>query len=341
MKVAQPVGGRTLVAGWFSFERMGATAGDLEARDVAVRWLNEAGRTCDVAQAAPIEGGVDWRTVDPGRYAELVFVCGPFYVRRRVVRHLPARVADLIVRAGPTLRRVGLDPLRRFGLELLVGRFAHARLVGLDVSVLGPPGVWQPFDLLVERDSSSTARPDISLAATAARVPVVALVLVGRQREYGRAGRHRSAEAAITAALDGLDVAVVRVDTRLDRPNQGGLRNPAQVEALIACADAVVTTRMHGLVMAIKHGVPALALDPVAGGGKVTRQAAALGWPHVHQSDGVIPAALRISLEFCLSEEGRELAANRRESALAQVERIREEFVRGLGGPPPGPRDPS
>ncbi len=36
--------------------------------------------------------------------------------------------------------------------------------------------------------------------------------------------------------------------------------------------------RMHGLVLALKHGVPALAVDPVAGGAKVTAQSRALRW---------------------------------------------------------------
>ena len=30
---------KTLVAGWFSFEQMGASAGDLLARDLVCEWL--------------------------------------------------------------------------------------------------------------------------------------------------------------------------------------------------------------------------------------------------------------------------------------------------------------
>ena len=69
------------------------------------------------------------------------------------------------------------------------------------------------------------------------------------------------------------------VDTRLAH---GDWRSPAtaeQVEAVIARADVVVTTRLHGLVLALKQGVPALAVDPVAGGAKVAAQAAVWGWP--------------------------------------------------------------
>ena len=35
--------------------------------------------------------------------------------------------------------------------------------------------------------------------------------------------------------------------------------------------DAVVTTRLHGTVLAIKNGVPPVVIDPIAGGRKVLR----------------------------------------------------------------------
>ena len=60
---------RVLVAGWFSFEHMGATAGDLMARDVACRWLAEAGCPFDVAAVPPFATPqtVDWRGVRMSR----------------------------------------------------------------------------------------------------------------------------------------------------------------------------------------------------------------------------------------------------------------------------------
>ncbi|PYV07534.1 MAG: polysaccharide pyruvyl transferase family protein, partial [Acidobacteria bacterium] len=69
---------RALVAGWFSFEGMGATAGDLLVRDVVCEWLNRAGCPYDLALAKPFPGGVDWQTADAGAYSHVVFVCGPF-----------------------------------------------------------------------------------------------------------------------------------------------------------------------------------------------------------------------------------------------------------------------
>jgi hypothetical protein len=41
---------------------------------------------------------------------------------------------------------------------------------------------------------------------------------------------------------------------------------PGQADAALASCDAVVSTRMHGLVLALRAGVPAVGVDPVPGG---------------------------------------------------------------------------
>jgi len=70
----------------------------------------------------------------------------------------------------------------------------------------------------------------------------------------------------------------------------------------------VVTTRLHGLVLGLKQGVPVLAVDPVAGGAKVAAQAAAWGWPVLLPRSGH-PVLDRGELDWlwswCRSAEGR------------------------------------
>src|SRR6185369_5990869 len=100
--------------------------------------------------------------------------------------------------------------------------------------------------------------------------------------------------------LAGTRAAVVPIDTRLDA-NATGLRGPAEVEAAIARMDAVVTTRLHGMVLALKNGVPALVIDPIPGGAKIARQAAAIGWRSVLVVDALDDDALRRELAYCLS----------------------------------------
>jgi hypothetical protein len=287
-----------LVAGWFSFEQMGATAGDLLARDVACAWLDEAQRGYAVATAPPFTGGVDWRAVEPREYEQVVFVCGPFG-------------------NGPPV-------------DAFLERFGHARHVGLNLSMLESLEAWDPFDALWERDSSRTARPDLALLSTPSPVAVVGVVLVHPQKEYPGA-MHAAAEDAIDRLLESRELAAVRIDTRLDH-NSTGLRTPNEVASLIARMDAVVTTRLHGLILALKHGVPALAIDPVAGGAKVLRQAQAIGWPVVYIADALVDDELRIALEYCLTAAARREAAQAAQRGMRNLAAVRDEFIASLAG---------
>lgn len=292
-----------LVCGWFSFEPMGATAGDLQARDVACRWLGEAGIDHDVALAPVFAAGLDWRTADAGRYSHLLFVCGPF------------------------------DPDRE-PLAGLLARFAGARLVGLDVSVARPLEAQDPFHLLFARDSSRGGAPDLAFAAEHALLPAVAVILVPHQREYAERARHAEAEALIDRVLRGRPLARVDLDTALTNDpytrDTGSLRSPAEAESLVARVDAVVTTRLHGLVLALKVGVPAVAIDPVAGGAKVLRQAREIGWPHIRAADDADDAWLGAALDACLEPQAREEARVCAARAAGEVEHVRERFVAAL-----------
>jgi hypothetical protein len=289
---------KVLVAGWFSFEQMGATAGDLLARDLACAWIEQAGLSYDVAVAPPFRDGVAWRSVNPRDYSHVVFVCGPFG-------------------NGP--------PLTEF-LE----RFAGCRLVGINLSMLEPLEVWNPFDLLLERDSSETSRPDITFLSRPPRVPVVGVVLVHPQREYAERGMHAAANDAIHRLLASREVAAVHIDTCLDE-NRTGLRTPSEVESIIARMDVVVTTRLHGTVFALKKGVPALAIDPIAGGAKIRRQAETIGWPVVFTADALAHETLQNAFDFCLTEQARVQAGEASQRAISMVEQAREEFIVALG----------
>ena len=285
---------KTLVAGWFSFEQMGATAGDLLARDLACEWLERAGCAYDVAHAPPFRGGVDWRLAAPEDYSHVLFVCGPFGNGAPVVEFLE--------------------------------HFAGRRLIGLDLSMLEALETWNPFDRLWERDSSACVRPDISFLSERAKAPVVGVVLIHPQPEYRGRDRQREANAAIHRLVAAREVAAVPIDTRLDE-NATGLRTPAEVEALIARVDVVLTTRLHGLVLALKNGVPALAIDPVAGGHKINLQAKAVGWPLVFDVEALTDEALERAFDFCLTPAARAQARHCGQRAIAVLQTVREEFL--------------
>src|SRR5262245_34015270 len=143
---------RTLVIGWFTFDMMGSTAGDVIARDVACGWLRTAGIDPVVAMWAPERAGeVFTGDVVPADYENVVFVCGP--------------IGD-----GP--------PLNTF-----LDRFSHARKFALNVSLLQTREEWNPFVHIVERDSTVRTNPDITLSAGDLSVPLVGTIYVGPQDE--------------------------------------------------------------------------------------------------------------------------------------------------------------
>ena len=290
---------RVLVGGWFSLEDGGATAGDLAALDVAREWLDAAGCAYDVACAPVFGEGVDWRSARPADYGMLVLVCGP------------------------------LSP--RLATWQLVTRFAACRLVALDVSIVDNSNTYEQFSAVLARDGVGRPQPDLAFAASLDQVPVVGVVRVHPQSEYGELGRHVEVDRLIAEHLSSRPVVALPIDTQLDS-NGGGLRNAAEVSSLIAKTDAVMTTRLHGLVFALRAGVPAAAVDAVAGGAKVAAQARAVGWPHVLTANQVTDAALGRLLDDCLDPAARALAlecASRARDQLAGA--VRRPFLAALG----------
>lgn len=285
---------KALVAGWFSFEQMGASAGDLMARDLACDWLRRAGCPYEVALASPFEGGVDWAKVDPHDYSPVIFVCGPFGNGWPVT-----------------------DFLRHF---------SGCRMIGLNLSMLDPIDQWNPFDRLWERDSSLTARPDMAFLSTQPRVPIVGLVLIDSQPEYKERDSHHRANEALRRLATEHGAAAVNIDTRLDS-NATGLGSAGQIESLIARMDAILTTRLHGTVLAIKNGVPALAVDSVVGGGKIRRQAEAIGWPCILAIETVTDRALQDAFRYCMTAEARTTAKECAARARARIEQMRAEVI--------------
>jgi polysaccharide pyruvyl transferase len=288
---------KLLVAGWFSFEQMGASAGDLLARDLLCDWLGSEGYNYDIAVASPFKNGISWKSADPLDYTAVIFVCGPFG-------------------NGP--------PLTDF-----FPHFAGIPLIGINLTMLQDLKEWNPFDLLLERDSSEMSRPDLVFLAERSKVPVVGLILVHKQEEYGNRGMHVAAEEALKELIDSREMAVVPIDTRLDI-NASGLRTSAEVESLIGRMDLVITTRLHGMVLAIKNGVPPLVVDPIGGGAKIIRQARAIKWPVVITADSLDKEKLQLALDFCLSPEGRKRTLEARNYATKSLFNMREHLLQSI-----------
>jgi hypothetical protein len=285
-----------LVAGWFSFEYMGATAGDLIARDMVCGWLQEVNITYDIAVATPfqISDSVNWQEVDPHRYTDVIFVCGPF---------------------GNGW------PLTEF-----LDYFSNSMLIGVNLTMLQSLDTWNPFDLLFERDSSVIANPDITFQGPSAAVPVVGVIQVHKQKEYGEKALHDMAHSAIDRLLNSREASVVDIDTAL-QDNKGGLRTPAEIEALISRMDVVITTRLHGTVLALKNGVPAIPIDPVLGGAKISSQVKTIGWPILFNAEHLEDEALRAAFTYCLTKAARLQAKECARKAISRIDQIRKKFL--------------
>ena len=288
-------GVRVLVVGWSSVHHGEATAGDLLSAEAVVRRLRDDGHEVDAAFSAVMlrayggRGGLlledadEVLQVDPAKYPHVVWACGPL--------------------AGRPVERVH-------------ERFPAARRIAVGVSVLDPadPAV-TGFHAVVPRDAVGIAQRDLAARPAVERVPVVGVFLTRGQGEYGARRRHDAVAAALTSWLGGVDAARLELDTRTDPRDWRLPATAEQVVATIARLDVVVTTRMHGLVLALRAGVPAIAVDPVAGGAKMTAQARAWNWPALLAAEDVTADALDREYAWCLSAAGRAASARTRDEA--------------------------
>lgn len=276
--------GRILVTGWFSFTDGEATAGDLLALTAVLDTLRKAGHTADVAWSPGFRPeSLLLEDVEPERYSHLVFVCGPLSGQQVATLH---------------------------------DRYRHCRRIAVGVSVVDrhdPASVG--FDLILARDGTSQG-PQLDLAAAVpvndgqAAVPVTGIALKVGQDEYGPRRRHEMVVARLTSWLNLKRCAPVELETRLDSWNWRLCSTEDAMTALIGKLDLVVTMRVHGLALALRAGIPALAIDPVCGGGKITAQAQAWRWPAVVAAERTADLGLLDHWwDWCTSPPGRQLAA--------------------------------
>lgn len=300
---------RALLVGHFS------TIGDVEVLRQTERRLQALGMAYDVAPYTDARLSIDstWLdrfTLDPADYTHLFVICGPF---------TPAMAAQH---------------------HIIFDRFHHCVHIGVNLTMVEPTATFNPFEALLERDSDRTVRADLSFQETPPRVPVIGLCLTGFQREYGERHRGEMAEQKLRRLIDSSNVAFIEMDTSVPATtNRFGLSNAAQFESICARLDVMLTTRLHGMVLALKNGIPTIAIDPVAGGDKVTRQARKLGWIEVFDPEQASDDDLRAALKRCLSDAAREQAHLVRDRAVASLADFDEEFAAALDIPPePGLR---
>ncbi|MGW7262257.1 polysaccharide pyruvyl transferase family protein [Streptomyces sp. NPDC054842] len=282
---------RILLTGWFSFLDGEATAGDVLALHRVQEVLRQAGLDHDTAWSPVFRpSGPSLDQVRPEDYSHLVFACGPVH--------------------GPQI-------------EELHRRFAHCVRIAVGTSVIDAAGpAVTGFHRVLARDAPDTKpTPDLAVDAPVSPArPVVGVILTHGQQEYGARRQHARVAKEVTRWLAGQDCARLELETRLDVRDWRLCATPAQLESVLSRLDLVVTDRLHGMVLALRVGVPAVVVDPVEGGAKVTAQARACGWPALVPVERLSDDALDHWWDWCaVSGRGvaRDISSGWRRSAAA------------------------
>ncbi|WP_409492312.1 polysaccharide pyruvyl transferase family protein [Amycolatopsis sp. cmx-11-12] len=222
---------------------------------------------------------------------------------------------------GPSLRAEGLnyeevDPARYSHVVFVSGaarggqvrevhrRFAHCHRIAVGVSVTDPgDDAVTGFDQVLVRDHQGIATPDLSIDTPTDEVLVAGLILEPEPT---------AARSRVTRWLTGIDCGRVPLDPGLVSSDWTRCATPDQFTSILSHLDVVVTTRLDGLVLGLRAGVPVLAVDPVDGGGALTAQADALGWPALVPAEEAARAEnLDSWWRWCSSVQGRAVAALR------------------------------
>ena len=260
---------KTLVTWWGSLQGGGETAGDLLSVMSVCRELDKLKFPYDVASRYNYEvlkKQVDWLNIDPNKYDQLVFVCGPIIFENSSFRQL---------------------------LE----KFQHCKKIALGVS--GVPSNSQfpslNFDKYLSRDGydgypnsldlALNSLKDLHVQSTSSQSnkPVLGLCLRGSQREYGQGNcLSNNVQIMIDGVVDHFKFSTQNIDTKLSE-NQ----SPFEAYDKLGASDIIITTRLHGALLSLARGIPFIAIDQIKNGAKVSQQLQLVDWPFVFQVDEI------------------------------------------------------
>jgi hypothetical protein len=303
---------RVLVAWYGSFAGHGTIGDLLSLESVVARLVAEGWGVAHLSAADVVIPGatrVEDADFDPAAFGAVVFVCGP------------------IIAGHPQT-------------ESLFARCRGRPLVGVGVSLFTPDHASHadPFTTVLARQGGRRPFEDVALVAPSPALPprkalpgreqVIGLALRGPQGEYGADAclwerTERLARVAAERLLERSGGRLELIENHLARSG----RRPEEIESQYARCDLVITSRFHGAMLALRHGVPFVAIDQIRGGGKVEPLLAGRGWPHVFRAedageeDVARAAAAAIAVEsrpiLCEVRGRAVVAANRTLAALA------------------------
>lgn len=258
---------KALITGHFSIPGGGGTFGDVEAMEVVAEWLTELG--IEYITASNQEDkvvGPNLLELDPSDFNVFIFVCGPWYPERAI----PA---------------------------MLLQRFQHCLKIGVNLTTFTEDNAG--FDVLLPRDNFREHHADLAISKKQDILPVIGVLIIERQTAYGSQQRHLYVKNVINEYIHTKNVVPLVLDTVI-HGNHVGLRSSQEFESLLRKVDVLITNRLHGLVLSVKNKVPVVAIDSIAGGGKLTAQARSLNWPIVIPVEELDIQTLALSVQACL-----------------------------------------
>jgi hypothetical protein len=259
---------------WYGSIKGHGTIGDLLSLQSVASHLVGMGHRVLHASAEPwhIPGStrVEFACVSFDELDGVIFTCGP------MLRHHPETQA-------------------------LFKQFEHLRKIGIGVSILPAENdnFYDPFDQVLAREGKYPAYEDVAIIAPPnsliGDVPsmtnqqlVIGLCLRGLQLEYGleRCAWERVEGTALRTAkhlTQKRGARVIHIENHLARSN----KSPAEIEALYKSCNLIITSRFHGAMLALRHGVPFIAIDQIVGGAKVSNLVGATEWPFVYKMESL------------------------------------------------------
>jgi hypothetical protein len=267
---------RALIVGAFSDVNKACTFGDLQAAEVLGFWLTEKNIEFDVVNLVSKNNkniGID--QVKPEIYHILIYVCGPF----------------------------GINSF----LPLDIKKFSHCKKISIDTSIVRDDVNMYGgrVDYLLPRDSKTVSNPDIVFNIQNKKVPVIGVFLVHEQGPE-KLRCHGKVQKAIWHFFNKEKYARLDLDTLI---TAGKHKNKTRVlsvdilESFICKCDAVISTRLHGVVYSLKNKIPVLAIDPIIGGHKVQKQAESISWPAFLRGEDITGETISLEMKKILEQK--------------------------------------
>lgn len=248
------------------------TIGDLFSAQVITNFLQQNDynfHQCSFKDFFGIVGkNVDLEKCNSDNYDVFIFVCGP------------------IMKEHPNLGDLFL-------------KFKNCITIGIGVSLFEKNhfNFFNPFDHYFAREGGECNYDDVALLAP--KYPKTISKRKNNELIIGVSLRGKQAEYGIENCLDELaDSSILKAAQTIAENNKGRVifienhlirakMEPDKIDAAYAQCDLVITTRLHGSMISLKHSVPFIAIDQIKGGAKLWNILGDKKWPYVYKIEDI------------------------------------------------------